>query len=180
MIRYTTTQNQLLVESLLEYFKDWNNVHRLMNIISGKCRVSIRAIDWFTTNYSKKHHVVYMVNGRRFRVNLEYKLLLKGYSKKRCDPFARWDRMLIPYNDETDMETTVGQMIFFRWAFENHVIEYMLEHIDEIEADMNERSGSRRKRPTEGGRTRKRREELSVSACKCVKKEDVTITVKFS
>ena len=31
-----------------------------------------------------------------------------------------------------------------------------------------------------GGKTRKKREELSISACKCIKKENVKIIVKFS
>jgi hypothetical protein len=32
----------------------------------------------------------------------------------------------------------------------------------------------------ETGKTRKKREELSVSACKCIKKETVKIIVKFN
>jgi hypothetical protein len=32
----------------------------------------------------------------------------------------------------------------------------------------------------DSGKTRKKREELSVSACKCIKKETVNITVKFN
>jgi hypothetical protein len=33
---------------------------------------------------------------------------------------------------------------------------------------------------TDNGKTRKKREELSVSACKCIKKEMVKIIVKFN
>ena len=57
---------------------------------------------------------------------------------------------------------------------------------DEIEDDMNHRnSTSKRKTATtsstvDEGKTRKKREELSISACKCIKKEDVKIIVKFN
>jgi hypothetical protein len=89
------------------------------------------------------------------------------------------------------METTIGQLNFFKWAIENQIIEYIQEHYKEIEEDMNSRnSTSKRKSPNssdenrEGGgasdsKTRKKREELSISACKCIKKETVNIIVKF-
>jgi hypothetical protein len=32
----------------------------------------------------------------------------------------------------------------------------------------------------DASKTRKKREELSISACKCIKKEDVKIVVKFN
>jgi hypothetical protein len=32
----------------------------------------------------------------------------------------------------------------------------------------------------DNGKTRKKREELSISACKCIKKEEVKIIVKFN
>jgi hypothetical protein len=32
----------------------------------------------------------------------------------------------------------------------------------------------------DNAKTRKKREELSISACKCIKKEDVKIIVKFN
>ena len=56
------------------------------------------------------------------------------------------------------------------------------EHFDEIERDMNHRNSiSRRKEQTGGldSKTRKKREELSVSATKSIKKEDVQIVVTF-
>jgi hypothetical protein len=116
----------------------------------------------------------------------DYKLKLKAYSKRRLDPFCRWERITIPYDDEKYMETTIGQLNFFKWAIENQIIEYIKTHYDTIENDMNTRnSTSKRANPTNTStdsntKTRKRREELSVSACKCIKKETVQITVRFN
>ena len=113
------TQNTLLLENLLEFYKRDDNLERILPIINGKSEVSLRLIDWFATNYCKKHYIVYTFEegGRekRFKVYQDYKLKLKAYSKKRFDPFCRWDRITIPYKDDTFIETTIGQLNFFRW-----------------------------------------------------------------
>ena len=81
------------------------------------------------------------------------------------------------------METTIGQLNFFKWAIEYKVIDYIEENYQQIENDMNSRNTSSKKRDTlesgENSKTRKKREELSVSAVKCIKKEKVKIVVKF-
>ena len=118
----------------------------------------------------------------RFKVFNDYKLKLKAYSKKRFDPFCRWERITIPYDNNRYMETTIGQLNFFKWALQNNVIRYIEEHYNEIEADMNNRNTSSKKNMTDhnANKTRKKREELSISACKCIKKEDVKIVVSFN
>ena len=81
------------------------------------------------------------------------------------------------------METTIGQLNFFKWAIENKVIDYIENNYAAIENDMNSRNTSSKKRETidngDNSKTRKKREELSVSAVKCIKKEKVKIVVKF-
>ena len=108
---------------------------------------------------------------------------LKAYSKKRFDPFCRWDRITIPYTNGNFIQTTIGQLNFFKWALENDVIRYIEENYATIEKDMNSRnSTSKRKSLTHESKnkTRKKREELSVSASKSIKKENVEIVVKFN
>ena len=117
---------------------------------------------------------------RRFKVYDDYKLKLKAYSKKRFDPFCRWDRISIPYKDKF-IETTIGQLNFFKWALENKVIDYIYKNYETIENDMNNRnSTSKRKEISIDNKTRKKREELSISATKSIKKEKVEIIVKFN
>ena len=53
------TQNNLLLENLLKFYGKDNNLERILPIINGKSLVSLRLIDWFATNYCKKHYVVY-------------------------------------------------------------------------------------------------------------------------
>ena len=106
---------------------------------------------------------------------------LKAYSKKRFDPFCRWDRISIPYKTDTCIETTIGQLNFFKWALENKVVDYIEENYDTIEKDMNSRNSTSKRKETltDNSKTRKKREELSISAIKSIKKEDVEIVVKF-
>jgi phage antirepressor YoqD-like protein len=115
---------------------------------------------------------------------VDYKLKLKAYSKQRFDPFCRWDRISIPYKDGTFIETTIGQLNFFKWCLENKVIQYIEDNYDSIEKDMNNRNSTSKRKETitDGGntKTRKKREELSVSATKSIKKEKVEIVVNFN
>jgi len=179
-----TTQNELLLNNLMDFYKDENNLKRMLKIITGESKISLRIVDWFATNYSKKNFTLYSIyinnTLSRFKVYPDYKLKLKAYSKKRFDPFCRWDRISIPYKNGTSIETTIGQLNFFKWAIENKVIDYIDENYETIEKDMNCRnSTSKRKESIDNSKTRKKREELSISATKSIKKEDVEIVVQF-
>lgn len=182
-----TTQNGLLLKNLLEYYDEDDNLEKMLNIINGESKISLRIVDWFTTNYAKKYYTVYQLpsSNKRFKVYVDYKLKLRSYSKKRFDPFCRWDRIVIPYKNNTHIQTTIGQLNFFKWAFENEVISYISENYSLIEADMNNRnSTSKRNKVVNNSngtnqKTRKKREELSISASKTIKKEDVEIVVSF-
>jgi hypothetical protein len=224
------TQNELLTAKLLSFFKknDFEPLKKMLSVINGESQISLRIIDWFATNYAKKYYTVYDIpcdstygrNGKRFKVYNDYKLMLKAYSKKRFDPFCRWDRIAFPYSTSTNtfIQTTVGQLNFFKWAIENYVIHYIETNYKEIEADMNTRNSiSKRKLSllvnsskidndnylenrgvgnleydydsndecdkhsvsTNSSITRKKREELSILASSCIKKEMVEVTVRF-
>ena len=182
-----TTQNDLLMNNLMDFYKDESNLTNMLKIITGDSKISLRIVDWFVTNYAKKYYTLYPItdNGgfvRRFKVYVDYKLKLKAYSKRRFDPFCRWDRISIPYKNDTCIETTIGQLNFFKWTLENKVIQYIEDNYNTIEKDMNCRnSTSKRKEPiVENTKTRKKREELSVSASKSIKKEKVEIVVNFN
>jgi hypothetical protein len=187
----SNTQNDLLLQNLMDFYQNRDHLHKMMYIINGESKVSLTIVDWFVTNYAKKYYTVYSLpissmsssETMRFKVYNDYKLKLKAYSKKRFDPFCRWERIFIPYDNEKHMETTIGQLNFFKWAIENNIVDYIKQHYDEIEADMNARKSSYSRDASgamdAGEKARKKREELSVSACKCIKKEDISIIVRF-
>ena len=179
------TQNSLLLTKLLEFYNKDGNMERILPIINGESMISLRLIDWFATNYSKKNYTVYplkMKNGdeKRFKVYIDYKLKLKAYSKKRFDPFCRWDRITIPYKEDIYIQTTIGQLNFFRWALENKILDCIEKNLIKINNDMNNRnSTSKNRKDKKTIQTRKKREELSISASKSIKKEQVEIIVDF-
>ena len=215
-----TTQNDLLLNNLLKFYEESNNMDYMLRIINGESKISLRIIDWFATNYAKKYYTVYEIPNteRRFKVYVDYKLKLKAYSKKRFDPFCRWDRITVPYKDGKYIQTTIGQLNFFKWALENNVIHYIEENYANIEKDMNNRNSTSKNNSLSdsaisssstdslcsdmndtndtivtsnisssgciaadiNNKTRKKREELSISATKSIKKEKVEIVVNFS
>jgi hypothetical protein len=215
-----TTQNTLLLTNLLKFYQQNDNLDVMLQIINGHSKISLRIIDWFATNYAKKYFTVYAINNeyskgsRRFKVYVDYKLKLKAYSKKRFDPFCRWDRITIPYKNGTFIQTTIGQLNFFKWAIENDIVQYIEQHYDTIEDDMNARNSTSKRSSSssnsstssslssisssscgedldsianevkseiksEKNKTRKKREELSVSAIKSIKTENVEVVVSF-
>jgi hypothetical protein len=215
-----TTQNGLLLKNLLKFYEQNDNLNIMLQIINGHSKISLRIIDWFATNYAKKYFTVYAINNeyskgsRRFKVYVDYKLKLKAYSKKRFDPFCRWDRITIPYKNGTYIQTTIGQLNFFKWAIENDIVQYIEQHYGTIEDDMNARNSTSKRSSSssnsstasslssississcgedldianevkneiksEKNKTRKKREELSVSAIKSIKTENVEVVVSF-
>ncbi len=176
-----TTQNSLLLNNLLQFYKKDTNLETMLNIINGESPISLRIVDWFVTNYAKQKFTVYNLSeGVRFKVYTDYKLKLKAYSKRRFDPFCRWDRITIPYKEDKLIQTTIGQLNFFKWALENEIITYIKDNYNEIERDMNNRNSTSKKRITlTNSKTRKKREELSISASKTIKQENVSVTIKF-
>jgi len=183
-----TSQNELLLNNLMDFYKNEENLDKMLKIITGESKISLRIVDWFATNYSKKYYTLYTIKEsdgslKRFKVYVDYKLKLKAYSKKCFDPFCRWERISIPYKNGQFIETTIGQLNFFKWTLENKVIDYIIENYETIENDMNCRNSTSKKKDigdNVNSKTRKKREELSVSATKSIKKEIVEIVVNFS
>lgn len=140
----------------------------------------------------------------RFIVWNRYCTAKKGYhSKDLFDPYCRRNRITLQCGEGGEtFETTVGQLNFFKWAIQTHVIDYVVYAYDDVVRDMSTRlakvdrtrgatasgeageeeagavgagsvgpANARAKRVAAPGATtrRKKREELSVAACRCLK-----------
>jgi len=141
-------KQDLLMKSLTTYFKgNKKNLRKMVKIIQGKSPISLRIIDWFVTNYSKKNNTT-LKKPRKSKnkdytvlsIHHNYKTQLKSFSKKQFDPFRRNTRIDFEYETGKTIETTVAQLNFFRWAFKNEIIEYIQKHYKIIEKDMFENS----------------------------------------
>ena len=84
------SQEQWVLYRLEKFYSNTENFDRVKNILDGKSKISLRLIDWFVTNYSKKYNVTYVTKTQKHTiVYLSYKSHLKAYSKKMFDPFCR-------------------------------------------------------------------------------------------
>ena len=107
---------------------------------AGPSQISLRLIDWFVTNYSKKKNIIISKekNGNitHFNVYLSYRAQLKAYSKQLFDPFRRRDRITFRYDQHNSIDTTIGQLNMFRWIIQNDILDYIQKNINDIEKDM--------------------------------------------
>ena len=163
-----------LQRSLSRYYTPANR-RRLAAIVGRKSAVSLRIIDWLTTNYAKKYNIVYLHNGQPFNIFLEYKACLRSFSKKFFDPFARRERMQFDDGNGGQITTTLAQQNFFRWAMGSGVVDYALANVDQIEADMNSAIQHRYKEEKMS-----KRKELSKAAVRSCTKTNVNVVVRFS
>lgn len=173
------SREELLMKGLMQFFSHSYNLNQLIPVLEGTSPISLRVLDWFVTNYSKQYDVAYNIKKgdqiRQFVVHNHYKAQLKGYSKQQFDPFCRRKRIDLQFGKNKEIETTVGQLNFFKWAIENKVLDYVHNQLKTIIDDMNLR-GSKAKKGNKGKHIKK---ELSISATKSVTKHNVTVTVKF-
>lgn len=172
------------MQSLINFFTNRTYLDQVVPIITGKSKISLRILDWFVTNYSKKNNTHFQVcevneKVKNFIVYLDYKAQLKAYSKKSFDPFCRRERISFIDHDNKELITTVGQLNFFRWAIENNILEFINNNFDIIESDMNNSLRNLYKKKNGEEKNRRKRTELSISATKTVNKHNVSIIVQF-
>lgn len=130
-------KQELIVSSLQRFYNDRQDIDDILQILQGTSAISLRLIDWFVTNYAKTHSTSYILNSQEFLVYLNYKSQLKAYSKKLFDPFCRRERIMFQIGTHPTFLTTVGKLNFFRWAIEKGILDYIRQHLQDIEKEMN-------------------------------------------
>ena len=71
-------QNDLLLHKLMLFYNNHTNLIKMLKIINGESKISLRIVDWFSTNYAKKFFTSYDLDAcPRFKVYTDYKLKLK-------------------------------------------------------------------------------------------------------
>lgn len=196
--RKISCRRELLILSLQRFYSNRTDLSTLIPLLQGEGDISLRLIDWFVTNYAKKHHVSYVLGGQEFVVYLHYKSQLKAFSKKLFDPFCRRERILFQCGTFEPFETTIGQLNFFRWAFEKDILTYMREHLLDIirEEKLARSQGTQSSTDTtestqsaitlvsevstqSAKSTRRRRTEKVVSSTKMMHKHEFEIKLSF-
>jgi hypothetical protein len=197
-----TSKEELLKVKLIDFYKEPENLNILLPIILQQTTISLRSLDWFVTNYCKKYNINYLLNkngeSKMYFPFKSYKSQLKAYSKKFCDPFCRRERVVFDYRNNTIVNfnanlklghkdyiiTTIGQLNFFRFAIQDSIIKYAMEHISDIENDMNSTLKNRESEKTKTTESfvkvsNIKRKELSVPGNKSVHITRISATIKF-
>jgi len=137
----TPELQDITLRNLYEFYLVNDNIQKVLPIITSNSNISIRVLDWFVTNYSKKFNIIYQLGNddsceRFFNVYLQYKCQLKGYKKKLFDPFCRKQRIVFYYDHNKCAVTTFGQLNFFKWAIMYGILNYVDNHLTDITNDM--------------------------------------------
>lgn len=157
--RFTTKEKDILERNRKFFSAKEDYKQMMLEIISGKSEISIRILDFFVANYSRKNNTSYKIkiNGVQeyFYVNSEYKNQLNCYSKKYFDPFCRkkskkiYYRFLNAEGKKKKFLTSIGQLNFFQWAISNKIVVYVKKHIQEIDLEMKQTAKINRERRIE-------------------------------
>lgn len=177
-----STNKDVLMLSLSKYYSNKKNINTLIEIIQGKHAISLRLIDWFVTNYAKKYNTTIQKtekdsNTTYFKIYINYRAQLKAYSKQQFDPFRRRERITFIYDRDKSLETTIGQLNFFRWVIDNNIIEYVQGHMQDIEQDML-LSQKAKKINTNKGKGKSKTTDFS-NNCK-MNKMDIPMVISFT
>lgn len=115
----------LLLNRINEYF-DSNHmndkIYKLTNILEGKSNLSLRIIDWFVTNYSKKYNVSYIIKKNTLKNTNE--IIYTYDDDKNVDNKYS---LTIPFDDITKTDN-IDNMIYNNLVNNLHNNEYIYEN----------------------------------------------------
>lgn len=151
-----TSQDEYIINSIKHFYKDEKNLKILEDILMQKTNISLRILDHFPNNFAREHNIV--ING--IHIYSDYKDFLKGYAKRKFDPFCRGDCIKMDKSDmsheifineddskiqkvtDTHIITTIRQLKFFKWCIDRDIIEYISNHLQDIQKSVSESNKS--------------------------------------
>ena len=114
-------KHDLILRKLKRFFAEEKNFLQLKPILTQDSRISLRVLDWSTTNWSRKNTIILKThrNGCAENINmfLDYKANLKAFSKRSFDPFCRRERIMLKFECDPEQKTyisTTAQMNFMK------------------------------------------------------------------
>jgi len=180
-------KQDILQRNLLKFYANDVQMKKLCFLLSKNSDVSLREWDFLCTHYTKTHNVLYYIEnsiGKRelINLNMNYRSQLKAYSKANFDPFKRHNRITVPckYADTKTIETTCGQLCFFKFVIEKDMYEWLKKskNLENLRHDMNQYSKKRRT-STQVARSVSNNSVSTPKGNKSISRHDVNITVFF-
>ena len=166
-VDFAMSARQINILSSLKNFYNSETVNTLLlPVIDQSTSVSLRALDWLVTNYSKKHNVTCKSKSNTmFNIHQGYKAALHINKRRNFDPFRRRTRLRVHY-DGGFVESTIGQLNFMQWAEEHGVMKYLIENLESIDKEMNDTTKQSRQRKKQG--LTKRTELTKAPTARCM------------
>ena len=160
-----TSQEQMILTYMEQFYAEFKNSEKLKKLLNGK--TSIRLVDYFVTNYSKKNRSNIMVsnNSKKSKNNIskdeintnngEIKSVTKTNQNYQIfnihssykSQLKAWNKKYfdpfsrgdrIPFFlNDICIITTIGQLNFFKWFISNKIYRYVKQNYDDIEKNMN-------------------------------------------
>ena len=156
------------LNEIANFFDDRVCFAVLIPMVTQTFEISLRLLDWFLVNWSKKHKIVTRTPDGSGVINIysTYKDHLRHYRRRLFDPFRRRERVYF-FHPETNeiLNTTVGQLNFIFWAIKYGILECCKKNMASIENDMVTMLADSKKRRLEERKNgkKRRRTELTPS-----------------
>lgn len=136
----------MLYDVIKEFYKKCSEeeIIKIINIIEGKYKISLRFLDWFVTRYCYLYKTSIKINNNYnkeldFNINISYKAQLKSFKKNYFDPFRRKNKFehLFDNYPNYSILTTLGQLNFLKWVLSFDIIKYVENNFDDINKKIN-------------------------------------------
>ena len=75
-------KQELLLVSLNNFYQETKNKECIISILNGEGKISLRIIDWFVTNYAKKHNIEYLIKTKMNSPKRSYTLKKNNLNSK--------------------------------------------------------------------------------------------------
>lgn len=132
-------KNEYYIYELNKFFKKCSTeqIVKINNIINRTSKISLRMIEWFVSKYSQQNTTLIKDNDGLF-INIynSYKAKTKLLEKKYFDPFKRYDIIEYTFSNNETIKTTISQLNFFKWIFENNILDYIEINYIELNKEM--------------------------------------------
>jgi hypothetical protein len=170
------------LQEIAPWYTDDRTREVLLPVVMQTSEVSLRVLDWFVTNYTKRYRILAEDEDAGFHtIATLYKHWLRHYRRKLFDPFRRRERIFFRHPDDHCRVfcTTCAQVNFLKWCETYGVLSQARKYRAEIEADMIAALQAARGRKHEGtaaaagaagaraGATRKRTELTPTPPVRC-------------
>lgn len=138
-------QEALLFESVISWFnKNPSHLESVLKVLIKRDKstlISLTLLDWLVSSFAKVHNCHYKcaITGEMCNIYEQYTLQLKGYSKRRSDPFCRSQRFRLtvqrPGKKTETIVSSVRQLNFLRWIAMSGILDYVIQNVDWIHSE---------------------------------------------